>query len=130
VVGQLAVVQDDALFLALVDPESARADSLTLPAGASGARLFDDVIGNKADKLDLESAFVLGGTLYAFGSGSTPARELVVSVRELEHAPIAEIVPAHRLCAARRDGVAGSELNLGVALVGDQWCCSSWQQQA
>jgi hypothetical protein len=119
---ELAVVQDDALFIALVEPESGRARPLALPHAAGGVRLFDDSRGNKADKLDLESAVVLGGCLFALGSGSTPARERVVVVREPRAEPRAEILPAHALYAALRaePEFSGSELNLeGAALVGD-----------
>jgi hypothetical protein len=119
--GRLAVVQDDALFLALVEPESARTSAVVLPAGEGGARLFDDTLGNKAKKLDLEAAVLLGGHLYAFGSGSTPGRELVVIVRD-PGAP-AVVAPAHRLYAALRDNkdFSGSELNLeGAAVIGDE----------
>ncbi|HEX8906906.1 MAG TPA: hypothetical protein VF771_18795, partial [Longimicrobiaceae bacterium] len=36
--GRLAVVQDDANFVAMVDPETGLADAITLPAGHGGAR--------------------------------------------------------------------------------------------
>lgn len=119
--GRLAVVQDDALFLALVEPESGRASAVVLPAGEGGARVFDDTIGNKSKKLDLEAAVQLGDHLYAFGSGSTPARELVVVVRDPAAEPV--VVRAHRLYAALRQSeeFAGSELNLeGAAVIGDE----------
>jgi hypothetical protein len=119
---KLAVVQDDALFLALIEPRTAKVTATVLPAGPEGARLFDDTLGNKAHKLDLEAALVLGGGLYAFGSGSTHARELVVVVR-LGDAPVAEVVPAHGLYRALREHTdfSGSELNIeGAVLVGDE----------
>src|SRR5262245_23940276 len=53
------LVQDDANFVALVRPDSWRVDAWTLPAGANARRQFDDVRGNKADKLDLEAAIIL-----------------------------------------------------------------------
>jgi hypothetical protein len=47
-----------------------------LPPHASGARVFDDPLRNKREKLDLEACVVLpDGRLVAFGSGSTPLRE-------------------------------------------------------
>lgn len=75
--GRLAVIQDDASFLAFVDPASGRADALALPS-EDGDRQFDEQRGNKAKKLDLEAALVLGHTLVAFGSGSSPVRQRVV----------------------------------------------------
>ena len=41
--------------------------------------MFDDTLGNKRDKLDLEACVTLAdGRLVAFGSGSTPEREQLV----------------------------------------------------
>ena len=72
--GRLVVVQDDANFLALIDPgrpESARA--IALPRGEDGARQFGDSRGNKHLKLDLEACVgTPDGSFVAFGSGSTP----------------------------------------------------------
>lgn len=51
---RLVVAQDDASFLAIVDPTTMRATSIALPAGPGGKRLFGDDRGNKKDKLDLE----------------------------------------------------------------------------
>lgn len=119
---RLAVVQDDALFLALVDPGSGSVRSLALPEGPGGARLFDDAIGNKAAKLDLEAALALGDVLYAFGSGSTSARERVVEIRGPRGALAARILPAHRFYALLRatPELSGSELNLeGAAALGN-----------
>jgi hypothetical protein len=119
--SELAVIQDDALFLGLVSPSSARVSAHALPAGPGGARLFDDASGNKAHKLDLESAVFFDGRLFAFGSGSTPARELVVVIENpAGQAPVARLSPAHRLYAALRSAreFSGSELNIeGAALI-------------
>lgn len=83
--ARLAVVQDDANFLALVDPDTGMADAITLPAGAGGLRQFDDARGNKNDKLDLEAlAAVVDGDetyLVAFGSGSKRRRDRIVLAR-------------------------------------------------
>ena len=79
---RLAVIQDDASFVALVDPATGIAEPLTLPRGADGARQFDDVRGNKAAKLDLEALVRIptarGALLVAFGSGSLAPRESIV----------------------------------------------------
>src|SRR5258706_9547733 len=76
---KLAIVQDDANFVALFDPATERVEAVALPRGASGRRQFDDARGNKAEKLDLESCVVLpspaGDWLVAFGSGSSRQRE-------------------------------------------------------
>ncbi len=86
--ARLAIAQDDANFIALVDPRDGRVDAAALPAGAAGARQFDDRRGNKKRKLDLESLAAVpdaagGEMLLAFGSGSSPAREMIASVRAL-----------------------------------------------
>jgi hypothetical protein len=49
---------------------------LLLPQGEGGRRQFDDRLGNKAAKLDLEAGVVLpDGRFVALGSGSTARRE-------------------------------------------------------
>jgi hypothetical protein len=121
--GRLVVVQDDSSFLAYVDPRSGRVDSLTLPWAPSDARQFDDIRGNKRDKLDLEAALALPGAdgelLVAFGSGSLPVRERIVVV---DGASQVRVVHAAALYATLRDAKAfsGSELNIeGATLHGD-----------
>jgi hypothetical protein len=122
---RLAVVQDDALFVALVDPAAGSVGVISLPAATDGLRCFDRTRGNKAAKPDLEACVVVGGRLFAFGSGSTAARERVVVVRGIDASvqdtasPTVEIVEASRLYAALRaaPGFAGSELNLEGAVV-------------
>lgn len=123
---RLVVVQDDASFLAIVDPRDATARAVPLPAGPGGARLFDDTRGTKRWKLDLEACVALDGVLLAFGSGSTDQRERIVVARDLDGpdvaAPSLEVVSAGALYAALRAEVAfsGSELNLeGAAALGD-----------
>lgn len=122
-VGQrLAIVQDDANFIALVDPRdpAAEVQSIALDHGEGGLRQFDDLRGNKRHKLDLEACVVIDGTLIAFGSGSTAAREKIL----VAHLPAdVSLVAAHAFYGALREetAFAGSELNLeGVALVGDR----------
>lgn len=125
---RLVVVQDDANFVALVDPLNARVDSVTLPAGAGGRRRFEPALGNKAHKLDLESVVSIpqreGGPLVlSLGSGSTARRESIIVMRGLDdphggtRAPIvAHALPA--LYARLRETVAfaGSELNVEAAV--------------
>jgi hypothetical protein len=118
--ARLAVVQDDASFVALVDADGCRA--VTLPAGAGGKRQFDERRGNKKDKLDLEASAILGGALWAFGSGSAPGRDRVVRLGEDGRV---DLIPAARLYAAfmARTDFRGSELNVEGVLAqgGDVW---------
>jgi hypothetical protein len=124
--GRVAVIQDDASFVALVDPGTGRARAVTLPAGEGGLRQFDDERGNKRFKLDLEACVMLpdGGRemLAAFGSGSTSAREKIVLVRGIASStPDVRVVDASALYAGLRAnaGFAGSEMNVeGAAVVG------------
>jgi len=125
--GRVVVVQDDAGFVALADPDTGRASALALPAGHGSARQFDDERGNKRWKLDLESCEVLRDgdgreVLAAFGSGSSPRRERVVVVRGIDSGD-AEIVVADASALYARlraeTAFAGSELNVeGAARVG------------
>jgi hypothetical protein len=125
--GQYAIVQDDANFIAVLAADGTL-DPITLPAGAGGERQFDDGRGNKHRKLDLEASVTIteGGvtTLFAFGSGSLPARERIVVVTGWEGGPRSiSIVPAPRLYAALRNApeFSGSELNIeGAALLGTE----------
>ena len=73
---ELFVVQDDAGFIARVRGETITA--IPLPRGPGGRRRFEVSLGNKLDKLDLESAVIVGDELWAFGSGTIPIREHVV----------------------------------------------------
>ncbi|HEY0997698.1 MAG TPA: hypothetical protein VGD77_17035 [Gemmatimonadaceae bacterium] len=125
---RLVVVQDDANFLALVDPLDGSVEAIALPAGAGGSRQFDDVRGNKAAKLDLEAVVSIpqpggGATVLALGSGSTARRESVVALRGVGtdgavDRAVAEVVPASAWYARLRALVAfaGSELNVEAAV--------------
>ncbi len=130
---RLAVLQDDAAFLALVDPGTGLADAVTLPADDDGRRQFSEALGNKQRKYDLEACLVLPPhagmvRLLAFGSGSTPRRERVLVVDFPDGAPdpkraeVALVDAAPLYAALRADAAfAGSELNVeGAALVGDR----------
>ncbi len=116
--GRLAVVQDDACFLALIDRETWAVADLPYPGGPP--RQFDDKRGNKKSKLDLEAAFVApDGLLVALGSGSSPLRERVVLIEDETRVTIA---PAHELYSRFREehAFSGSELNIeGAVVVGD-----------
>jgi hypothetical protein len=117
--GGIAVVQDDANFLAVVEPADARARSVTLDVGPGGLRQFDDARGNKRHKLDLEACVSLEeeghALLVALGSGALPRREHALLVDGWERGrPHPTLVHVPRLYAALRAvaDFAGGELNL------------------
>lgn len=117
--GTLAVLQDDAGFVALADPETGICRAVTLPAGEGGARQFDDVRGNKRFKPDLEACTCVPGPdgemFVAFGSGSTARRESILLARGLAGpAPQVRFVHAPAFYAGLRAAgeFAGSELNV------------------
>lgn len=124
---RLAVVQDDADFVALVDPATRVVDSVALPRRGRGDRQFDDDRGNKSEKHDFEACFVtdLGGkeTLVAFGSGSSARRESILLVEMRADGELcSRVVDAPALYAALRACTAfsGSELNVeGAVRVGN-----------
>lgn len=122
--AKLVVVQDDANWMALIDPAGGHVQALPLPRGHGGRRLFDEHSGNKAFKLDLEACIRgsddFGEWLLAFGSGSTPYRERVVELGSRADRWHALIHPAPGLYRAFRSDRAfsGSELNIeGAALL-------------
>jgi hypothetical protein len=113
---ELLIVQDDASFLAIRSREG-RVRAIPL---AGGRRRFEERLGNRLDKLDLESCVAVRhderDLLLAFGSGSLPVRE-VVAVVDLSGAVAPRVVPIGALHASLRSalGVKGA-LNLeGVA---------------
>ncbi|MEX2154339.1 MAG: hypothetical protein WD825_13450 [Gemmatimonadaceae bacterium] len=119
----LALVQDDANFIAIVSDDGALVRAMPLPAGEGGMRQFDDTRGNKAHKLDLEACVVVEDEgdelLLAFGSGSTSRREWVVLMQGLDsESPDVSAVYAPLLYEAlrREHAFAGSELNIEGAV--------------
>ncbi|WP_420127695.1 DUF6929 family protein [Longimicrobium sp.] len=122
--GVLAVMQDDANFVALVDPATGLCRAVTLPAGEGGLRQFDDERGNKRFKLDLEACVAVpdecgGPSLLAFGSGSAALRERVLRVTGAAGPePLVEIREALTFYARLRETLefAGSELNVEGAV--------------
>jgi hypothetical protein len=122
--GRLVAAQDDAAFLAVVDPASLAVDAVALPADEDGRRLFDRGRGNKMRKGDFEACVAVpdaGGApaVLVFGSGSAPRRDRVAVLRD-GAPPAAEVVDAARLYDALRAcaAFAGSEMNVeGAAFV-------------
>ncbi len=126
--GELAIIQDDASLVALVNPHTMHVRAIPLPGDSQGLRQFDKLRGNKRDKLDLECCFVLREsgleTLFALGSGSSDKREIIVRLRTLEHGRSrvgyhVQTTNAHAFYAAlrARTDFSGSELNLEGAVV-------------
>ena len=116
---ELYIVQDDAAFIARVRGDEVTA--IALPAGPGGRRRFESSLGNKLDKLDLESCVILDDELVAFGSGTLPIREHVVRMR---FDGVARVEHARELYAQLRAALGGP-LNIeGVACVDDVlWFC-------
>ncbi|MBA3818553.1 MAG: hypothetical protein H0X17_06640 [Deltaproteobacteria bacterium] len=115
---ELLLVQDDASFIARV--RGAEVTSIPLPFGANQRRRFEVALGNKYDKLDLETCVVVGDELWAFGSGSLPVREVIVRLR----GDVVTIVDGGALHAALRDAVGSLGNVEGVAIVGAElWLC-------
>lgn len=125
--GQLAIIQDDACFVALVDRDRRTVESVALPAGHAGMRQFDDQRGNKCWKADLEAcATVIDSgreSLLMMGSGSSSQREQILIAhwppqgpQDMGHFHATEFYSALR---SHRD-FAGAELNIeGAVLLGD-----------
>jgi hypothetical protein len=121
---ELAVIQDDAAFLALVDPSTFAVRALTLPPGSDGLRQFDDGRGNKAFKLDLEACLVtrIDGeeVLVAFGSGSKKRmRDRMVIVNPHRNTVHVHEAPRFYKALRRLDAFSGSELNVEGAVLRD-----------
>ncbi|MDQ3035797.1 MAG: hypothetical protein M3Y87_25565 [Myxococcota bacterium] len=120
---RLVIAQDDASFLALLDPTLSRVDALPLDHVDEGRRQFDAGRGNKKRKLDLEACCVVRDgareVLLAWGSGSLPNRERIVVLEAGSSTP--RIVDASALYAGLRacTELAGSELNIeGAVAIG------------
>jgi hypothetical protein len=110
VCGRLAVIQDDTAFIGYVAKGEVTAHAL--PRGAGGRRRFEVGLGNKMEKLDLEACVAVGDELWAFGSGSAPAREKIAIVSHTTR--LHDAAPLYRRIRDELDG----EINLeGVALV-------------
>ena len=114
--SRLFIVQDDVNALAVMDA-SGRIEPLLMPAGTDGRRSFDDTLGNKHLKMDLEAAVHLpDARLLAFGSGSARTRESIVIV---EPGIGLRVRRAPGLYARLREHceAAGAELNIEGAVI-------------
>ncbi|NUO47574.1 MAG: hypothetical protein HOV80_01825 [Polyangiaceae bacterium] len=88
----IAIVQDDASFIGM-RAKDGTVTAIALPRGEGGRRRFEDRLGNRLSKLDLESCVTVrtpeGERLVAFGSGSLPVRETIAVVRmDAKAAPV------------------------------------------
>jgi hypothetical protein len=130
--GGLALIQDDANFVALITRDPLHVRALSLEAGKEGERQFDASRGNKKHKLDLEACFTVadgaadGTLLVAMGSGSKeyPAREGMVLVRGCEsaHPRVTHVhLPRFYARLRREYDFAGSQMNIeGAVHLGDR----------
>lgn len=79
----LAVIQDDANWLALIDGDQ-RVLAVPLPRSPGGDRVFSKTRGNKHDKYDLEACVTIpcegGHELIGFSSGSRAGRAWILRV--------------------------------------------------
>lgn len=125
---RLVVVQDDAQFLAIIEPTRGTVESIALPVGHGGLRQFDDLRQNKPWKLDLETCTTIEEDghllLLAMGSGSTSWREQILMIPWPKPEPRdMRLFHAPAFYSALRQHVpfAGSELNIegAVYLGGD-----------
>lgn len=125
----LAIIQDDASFLALVDPKSHTTKTVVIPDNRnhlSGGESVEDP--ETQDKLDLEACVGVPGTdnqvLVAFGSGSRAGREWVMMVdwREGGDEPQVHLFRAKGFFDAVRSAVksSGAKLNLEGAIFKDE----------
>ncbi len=121
----LAVIQDDANWLALIDSKQ-QVTAVPLPPSPSGDRVFSKKRGNQSDKYDLEACVTVGSgdnlELVGFSSGSRREREWVLRVRGNESGQLgAEFVEAPAFYAAMRKEktFSGAGLNIEGALALD-----------
>ncbi|HET9693166.1 MAG TPA: hypothetical protein VFP48_02185 [Steroidobacteraceae bacterium] len=121
--SRIVIVQDDVNAIALLDTADGRVRPLLLPAGRGGERVFDDLRGNKACKLDLEACATLpDGRLVALGSGSSARREHVVVLDAgLGKPRMVDAAPLYSGLRAYAE-THGAELNIEGAFVqGDRF---------
>jgi hypothetical protein len=124
--GFLAVIQDDASFVALIDLRTHRVHPVPLPLGIGGQRQFDETRGNKRFKPDLEACAVVpaegGDLLIAFGSGSAPFREQIAVLSgwdlPLPRVAVYDALDLYAVLREARD-FSGSELNVEGAVFVD-----------
>lgn len=115
---RVVVIQDDVNAFALGGGTLAQPlVPWLLPRGSDGRRQFDEALGNKHLKLDLEAATVLpDGRLLLLGSGSSPLREKVVVVEPHGSSSVRDGAELYARLRAET-AFSGSELNVEGAVV-------------
>jgi len=125
--AELAIVQDDALCIAWLKPDSGALRLSALPpalADSLGAHTFDAAAGNKLRKPDFEAAFswaIDGKTeLVALGSGSSMQRFHIIRVQNA--GATCSVLDGSRWLTALSENhaFAGSQLNIEGASCNDQ----------
>lgn len=120
---RLVILQDDVSAFAVLDPSTGSTHPILLPAGPDGARVFDDTRGNKKFKLDLEACVVLpDGRLVAFGSGSSPQREKIVTIASGKGSMAQQLSGSDFYASLRVHAAAhDTRLNIEGAVVHGDW---------
>ncbi len=113
--GTMFVFQDDASWIGVVGDHEI--DALAVPYVVAGRRRFEDALGNKLAKLDLEACLVDGRAVIGFGSGSRPAREQLCRLEI--GTKTARLIDASRFYATLRAAVGALNVE-GIALIGDE----------
>jgi hypothetical protein len=121
----LAVIQDDANWLALIDADQ-QVTAVPLPPSPAGDRVFSKKKGNRQDKYDLEACVTVESgnrhELVGFSSGSRRGREWILRVAEEEGGELkAEFTPAPAFYAVLREqrDFSGAGLNIEGAMALD-----------
>ncbi len=124
----IAIVQDDANFLVLIEDDHRHVQNLPLPAGPEGNRVFGHNRGNAGDKLDLEGCVSVPGTngerLLSMGSGSDESREWILLVElneDYEGDHDIELIEANKFYSYLRSvkEFSGSRLNVEGVIFDD-----------
>lgn len=123
----IAVIQDDANWLALIDADG-DVTAIPLPPSPKGDRVFSKRRGNRGDKYDLEACVTVHNgeelELVGFSSGSRAEREWLLRVRDRGGEDLdleAEFVPATLFYRSLRElpEFSGAGLNIEGALALD-----------
>ncbi|HEX7080582.1 MAG TPA: hypothetical protein VF329_06175 [Gammaproteobacteria bacterium] len=117
----LVIVQDDVNAFAIYDREDGYLFPIMLPRGPGERRRFDDVIGNKHLKMDLEALALLPDErLVAFGSGASATRERLAVVSRRHPPSVRDGGALYRSLREER-AFAGAQLNIeGAVVAGDR----------
>lgn len=125
--GNIAAIQDDAHFVAVVDTNGRTVAAIALPVGHQGHRQFDAMRGNKKWKSDLEACTTIVESgrelLLIMGSGSNARREQILIINwPPKNEQDIKLFQAKSFYATLHSQLdfAGCELNIeGAVLLGD-----------